>query len=214
MQGPNYYVVLGVTPDANPAQLRKAYRRLCHECHPDHDRTGADRFIRPKNAYQALTDPAERSEHDRALGLRRPRKMPRPISHSPIDLIRDFERHTPSAEEIIATFARNFTHRHEPKAVHARDVNLEVVLTPAEAARGCAIPLSVPVFRPCQSCSGTGVTGSYRCDICDGHGSERIDARVDVIVPARTVDGTAIPISLKHLGITNLYLRVLVHIAA
>jgi DnaJ-class molecular chaperone len=165
-----------------------------------------------KDAYQALSDPVERAEYDRQLGLEQPEQV-RPIAQSPMDLIRDFERHTPSVEEIVETFAKNFTGRHQPKAVHAHELNVEVVLTPAEASRGGSIPLGVPVFKPCATCAGTGRTGSARCDVCDGHGSEQVTARIDVLVPARTADGTAIPVSLKHLGIKNLYLRVLVRVA-
>ena len=62
--------------------------------------------------------------------------------------------------------------------------------------------------RVCPRCDGSGSTGFYRCDQCDGHGLEWRTARVDVLFPRPVHDGTVITASLNHLGVQNFYLCV------
>jgi len=63
----SYYTELGVGQDFTPDQLRRAYRSLCLECHPDRnpDDPGAEeRFKRVSVAYQVLSDPSQRRDYD------------------------------------------------------------------------------------------------------------------------------------------------------
>ena len=55
----DFYALLGVTPDATPAQIRSAYRKLAKQCHPDVNNSSdaADRFREITEAYDTLTDP-------------------------------------------------------------------------------------------------------------------------------------------------------------
>jgi curved DNA-binding protein CbpA len=59
----DHHRVLGVARDASPPEIRRAYRRLAHRHHPDHNpgRDSADRFRALTDAYSALTDPARRA---------------------------------------------------------------------------------------------------------------------------------------------------------
>ena len=205
----NYYLLLGVTPEANLSQIRRAFRERCKECHPDHDPEGASRFVQIKQAYDTPMDPAERARYDQHAATAPARRtQPRSAGlRSPVDLFRDFETHTPSKEEIIDTFAQN-SGRRAPKAQKVHDLNIEMVISPGESMRGGHLSLAIPVFKPCRVCEGTGRTGSAACDECGGAGSTEVQAQVDVIIPRNTRDGTVIPVSLRHLGIRNLYLQV------
>lgn len=210
----NYYVVLGVSPEANPSQLRRGYRLSAIAAHADQDSAGGERLRQVREAYAVLSQPAEQKHYHEQFRISPPAPRPiRQLAHSPLDLFTSFERHVPSSDEIMELFNRNFTHRHAPKTHHARAVNVEVVLTPLEAIKGGAIQLSVPVFRPCDLCMGSGRAGLALCDDCGGVGSLAMQAQVDVIVAPRTTDGQIIPVSLSHLGIENLYLNVHVRVA-
>ena len=63
----NYYEVLEVPKDATPAQIKKSYRRLALQYHPD--KNGApeaeERFIEVTQAYEVLATPDTRAEYDR-----------------------------------------------------------------------------------------------------------------------------------------------------
>src|SRR5437763_15020387 len=64
----DYYDVLGVDRDADEATIKKAFRRLARELHPDvnsHDPEAEDKFKEAAEAYEVLSDPDRRSTYDR-----------------------------------------------------------------------------------------------------------------------------------------------------
>src|SRR5437764_1262258 len=72
----DYYDVLGVSRDADDATIKKAFRRLARELHPDvnsHDPQAEEKFKEAAEAYEVLSDPDRRATYDRFghEGLRR-----------------------------------------------------------------------------------------------------------------------------------------------
>jgi curved DNA-binding protein CbpA len=68
----DYYALLGVTPDATPAQIKSAYRKLAKQYHPDVNISSdaAEKFREVTEAYDTLTDPNRRRRYDRLHGTR------------------------------------------------------------------------------------------------------------------------------------------------
>ncbi|MES2643524.1 MAG: DnaJ domain-containing protein [Myxococcota bacterium] len=65
---PDLYDVLGVAKDASAQDIKKAFRVLARECHPDvagNDPKMAEKFVKVREAYELLSDPAERARYDR-----------------------------------------------------------------------------------------------------------------------------------------------------
>src|SRR3989304_2828899 len=68
MTKPDYYEVLGVRRDANPEELKKAFRRAALKHHPDRnpgDKAAEAKFKEAAEAYEALSDPETRARYDR-----------------------------------------------------------------------------------------------------------------------------------------------------
>jgi len=137
-----------------------------------------------------------------------------PAVHDPVELMRDFETYRPSVDELWQQFKNNFSPQHAPKSQPARELNLSLIVSPDEAIAGGHFSIDVPVANVCDRCAGTGSTGFFECDLCDGHGMSWNTARVIVSVPAGVRDENVIPISLTNLGVKNLFLNVHVRVTA
>ena len=75
------YRVLGVSAEASPRDIARAYRRAVQHAHPDarpHDRQAAARFRALTEAYDLLRDPGRRADYDRGHRFRRPSGQPPP----------------------------------------------------------------------------------------------------------------------------------------
>lgn len=75
----DHYQVLGVPPDASMHDIRRAYRRLARQHHPDisHHPEDDDQFVALTAAYEVLHDPDRRASYDHAQHLADPRARPR-----------------------------------------------------------------------------------------------------------------------------------------
>src|SRR4051794_18432943 len=101
----DYYLVLGVTRDANGSQIRRAHRSLSH-LHEDL----ASRLDELQQALDTLADPRERREHDERLT--RADELPAPHDLAPpAHLFDSFETFRPSLGAIRSRWDDNFTHR-------------------------------------------------------------------------------------------------------
>jgi molecular chaperone DnaJ len=210
------YLILGVPRDASVSRIRRAFMRFCHEHDPDRHLAEPSHhpFETVCDAYETLVNRERRFHHDLALahaGLNEP--YPAQLTDDPVDLVRSFESHQPSREEIEDQFAQNFTGRGVPKSHPVRELTVELMTSDDAATHGGRLPIDVPVARVCRSCEGSGSTGFAPCDDCDARGLFWDTARVDVLLSPPVRDGMVVPVSLRHLGIENLYLRVLVRVA-
>lgn len=69
MGPPDYYAILGVSPDAEPSEIIHAYRRLARRYHPDAGAEGdRARFSEISHAYEVLRDPTARARYDARRG--------------------------------------------------------------------------------------------------------------------------------------------------
>jgi hypothetical protein len=109
-------------------------------------------------------------------------------------------------------FLRNFTRRAVPKAERPEGLTCNVVLSPEEAARGGVLPIQVPVFLRCPTCSGTGRSWLFPCIDCGATGILEEPATIRLRIPPGLRSGSRFTAPLADLGIGNLILEVLVRI--
>ncbi|TVQ92175.1 MAG: molecular chaperone DnaJ [Deltaproteobacteria bacterium] len=152
------YNVLGVSRGASQDDIKKAYRKLALQWHPD--RTGNDdeasgRFKEVTYAYKVLSDPTERARYDRLGPLYTPDGRP----PRPEDL----------NDTVSSVVGRWFGRKNEKKG---EDLRYTLTLTLEEVAKGSTRRVVVPRKARCSACGGDGAApqGKALCEICDGTG--------------------------------------------
>lgn len=135
MQRLTYYQLLEIERSADEAAVKAAYRRLARAYHPDQnpDPDAPERFKAILEAYQVLRDPQARVAYDR-FG-----HVPVGATYGTATVV--FRRETP-AEAVFRSVIRDV--RRRMAAVRGADIQLDIRLTFAEAARGCRRVLRLP----------------------------------------------------------------------
>jgi molecular chaperone DnaJ len=178
----DFYQVLGVSDAASQDEIKKAYRRLAKQYHPDanpNSSAAADRFKEISEAHSVLSDAEKRKQYDqmRRLGAfdggpRRSRGGPRPAG-APGDVGAegfDFGDFGGLGDIFSSIFGRG------GRQAEPRGESLEAVVeVPFRvAALGGKITVTIPVTEPCPTCSGSGgapgATWST-CPECNGRGT-------------------------------------------
>ena len=162
----DYYEILGVPRSAADADIKRAFRRLARELHPDV--SGApdadERFKEVVEAYEVLSKSETRQLYDRFghAGLRSGGFRPTPF---------DFG----SLADIFSAFFGDdvFGVATGTRRARGADIAAEIEISLEEAASGVTQAVPVQVAIPCAECGGDGVqpgTTAVRCDDCGGSG--------------------------------------------
>jgi len=169
---PDYYAILGVEPDASPEEIRRAYRRLARQYHPDvnnGDPEAEERFKAISQAYQVLSDPQRRAAYDRG-GLVGEEDFGTVMDATFGDLF----------DLVDAVFGRGFggsrTRAGRRGTVRGRDLHAEVQISLREVLTGARRQVSYRRVTPCAECGGSGAapgTSRQPCQTCGGAGRVR-----------------------------------------
>jgi molecular chaperone DnaJ len=218
----DYYLVLGVSRAENLRGIQDAFRELAKIYHPDRaGPAGTRKFQDIQEAYATLSDPERRRLYNHQLEqeeirvharpepiFSRPRSRPEPLIPETMSVLRDFETIRPSFEPLFDRFLRNFTGEGVPKGERLEDLNIEVILSPEEAATGVIVPVGVPVFATCPQCGGSGRDWLFTCLDCNGQGMLEDETTVRIGIPPLVRDRTIIQVPIHGLGIHNFYIRL------
>ncbi len=158
------YEVLGVTRDADESTIKKAFRKLARELHPDvnsHDPQAEEKFKEAAEAYEILNDAERRATYDRYGhdGLRQGGMGP------------NFDGFGSITDLFDAFFGGQGGGRGGP--AQGDDVGIQVDITLTQAAHGASVPLSFEAIEPCGKCHGNGAepgTPIVTCERCGGAG--------------------------------------------
>lgn len=180
----DYYKTLGVSKDAKPEDIKKAFRKIARENHPDQhpgDTAAEKRFKEASEANSVLSDPAKRKEYDEARsmlgGFRFPRGGGAPGAGgvNVEDLFRNAS--TDGFSDIFGGLFNQATQqtRRSSARVQRRgaDVEGEVTITFLQSVEGTTVGVQMVSDAACGTCRGTGAkagTVPEVCDTCQGSG--------------------------------------------
>jgi molecular chaperone DnaJ len=186
----DYYAALGVSKDASQADIKKAYRKLARQHHPDANKGEAaseEKFKAISEAYDVLSDETKRKEYDEARRLFGAGgfRVPRGAGNGqgvPFDLGDLFGGGGSGAGGGIGDlFGTIFGGRGRgPQAARrGGDLEAEVTLAFTDAADGVTVPLQLSTPLTCPTCHGSGArpgTATRVCPVCSGTGSQSRNA--------------------------------------
>jgi molecular chaperone DnaJ len=172
----DYYEVLGLSREASETEIKKAYRRLARDHHPDANPgdTGAEeRFKELTEAYEVLSNPQARRAYD-TYGHQVPRSGAGTAGTGgdPFGGFQDiFEAFFGDqfGESPFGSFFGSGTRA----PARGNDAEIEVQITLREAAFEVEREVKVQVVKGCSACDGVGGTKTSQCGTCGGAGAVR-----------------------------------------
>ncbi len=166
----DYYEVLGVSSQASGEEIKKAYRKIAFENHPDRNPNDPDAehvFKEASEAYEVLSDPQKRESYDR-------------FGHEGMNGSQ-FGGYG-SAEDIFSTFSDIFDNffgfggsrgRRGPRPQPGSDLRYNLTISFEEAVNGTEVELQIPKEENCETCGGSGAEPGHSpetCKHCGGQG--------------------------------------------
>jgi len=170
----DYYDILGVPRDASDEQIKKAFRKLAFQYHPDHNHdSGAEaQFKEVNEAYETLSDSDKRNRYDR-------------YGHAGLSDMGGFEGFNLGGlgglGDIFDAFfggATSTTRQRSPRK--GSDLNAEIDLSFEEAIFGTSKSFDITRIEICSDCNGIGAkpgTNPERCPNCNGTGQVKRTAQ-------------------------------------
>ncbi len=177
---PDYYKTLGVDKKASADEIKKAYRKLARQYHPDRnpdDKAAEARFKEISQAHDVLGDPEKRKQYDSASG-------PFATGAGPgggFGGFGNFDFDASSMGDILsnlfggAAAGGGGRGRQRVRAERGADLEAQVSISFDQAVTGAQVPLQVPMQARCDTCHGTGAkpgTTPIVCPRCEGRGVE------------------------------------------
>jgi molecular chaperone DnaJ len=166
----DYYKILGIDRNASDSEIKKAFRKLAMEYHPDRhagDKEKEEKFKEINEAYSCLSDPEKRANYDRfgtAEGL---------------GAGAGFGGFGGGFGDVFEEFFGDFFGgggQRRTRATRGADLRYDIEISLFEAATGIEKEITVPRWENCSTCGGSGAkpgTSPETCTTCNGSGQVR-----------------------------------------
>jgi molecular chaperone DnaJ len=205
----DYYEVLGVSKDATTEEVKKAYKKLALQHHPDknpNDAQAEEKFKKVAEAYETLSDPQKRQEYDnpfpKGWGLfgggnpfrRQARNMPQQGPDAQVQVAVEIEDIATTDHSTVLNLKRpkqcdscSGTGAHQGKQTKCSDCHGTGMLSRSQGY--------IHIQQTCPICRGSGQRPERACSVCHGAGKTIKRETIDIVIPAGVPDGHVICIS-------------------
>ena len=233
----DYYKTLGIQRDASDEEIRKSFRKLARQYHPDvaKDKKAAEeKFKEINEAYEVLSDPEKRKKYDQlgANWKQGARFHPPPgwergerRSGSGSQPFEDFEFHFGGTgfsdffEQFFSSSGgrrsgAHFQEGFQEASQRGQDVEADILVTLEEASNGSIRPVSLQRSIVCGRCGGAGEINERTCPQCNGSGQTAKLENYQVKIPAGVREGQRLRLAgrgeagIGHAPAGDLFLRV------
>jgi molecular chaperone DnaJ len=166
----NPYQVLGIHPTADDEEIKRAYRRLAKQFHPDRNpdsRHSEERFREVSRAYEILRDPKKRANFDRK-GFRP--STAQTAGPSPFESDWDL---SDIFDNFFSDLHRQNRPEYTPRSERGKDIKFHATVTLEDVVQGIIHPIQVSRMVGCPQCEGNGTTTHSEpqaCVVCGGGG--------------------------------------------
>jgi molecular chaperone DnaJ len=174
----DYYQLLGVSRGADTDEIKKAYRQLALQHHPDRNqgsKEAEERFKEVTQAYEVLRDPEKRAMYDR-YGEQGMKGRGGAQGFDYGDAVEIFMRDFGGFSGLEDLFGMRGARTQRGSSRRGQTVRIRLQLTLAEVAKGVKKTVRVSLLETCTSCEGSGAergSSPITCRNCDGSGEER-----------------------------------------
>jgi len=173
----DYYQLLGVSRAADSEEIKKSYRQLALQYHPDRNqgsKEAEERFKEVTQAYEVLRDPEKRAAYDRygERGVKGAGASQFDFGDAIEIFMRDFGGFS-GLEEL---FGRRGARSQRTASRRGQTVRIRLPITLADVANGVTKNVRVALLDNCPRCEGSGAepgTSPTTCTVCGGAGEER-----------------------------------------
>jgi molecular chaperone DnaJ len=180
----DYYEVLGVPRNASQEEIKKAYRKLAMQYHPDRNpgnKEAEEKFKEAAEAYEVLSDPEKRRRYDQFghAGMQGTDFREYTDINDIFNAFRDIFSGTGFGGSIFDDFFGGSTStrsRRTGSVQRGSDLRVKIKLTLEEIATGVSKKIKIKRYKKCSSCNGTGAesgSGHKTCPVCNGTGEIR-----------------------------------------
>ena len=174
----DYYETLGVSKDASDEEIKRAFRKLAKQYHPDVNKEegAAEKFKEIGEAYAILSDPNKRKQYDQFGTAAFENNAGGPgggyggFDFNDIDLDSILRDVFGGGFSGFSGFGSGFGKSSRRGSSRGSDAVVSVDLTFEEAAFGCTKEIDVALKAPCEDCNGKGGHGEKTCPECGGRG--------------------------------------------
>lgn len=171
----NYYQILGVDKSASKDEIKKAFRKLAHQYHPDKKTGDEAKFKELNEAYQVLSDDGKREQYDRfgSTGGGFSGGQPGGFDFSGFDFS-NFTGGENMEFDFGDIFSNIFTGGR--RARRGRDISVDIAISFSDSIFGTEKEILINKIGSCETCDGKGAekgSKSKTCATCNGKGQIR-----------------------------------------